>query len=121
MLWGERCDEALAVAWVSRLRAEGRRVYLVGVSGRRVRGKFGVGLVVDIGLDEALALAAEAALVVIPCGEDALEAVRRDPRFDEFLAQAGRVGARFLAHPLAVEGLMGLLPGALVSAVADGG
>lgn len=93
VLWGEGCDEALAVAWVSRLWAEGRRVYLVGVSGRRVRGKFGVELVVDMGLDQALALADQVVLVVLPCDGDAVQAFRRDPRFDGLLARAGQVGA----------------------------
>ncbi len=121
VLWGEGCDEALAVAWVSRLRAEGRRVYLVGVSGRRNRGSYGVAVMPDIGLDEALGLADQAVLVIVPCGEDALEALRRDPRYEQFLALAEKSGARLLAHPLAVEYLAALLPGALVGAMADGG
>ncbi len=119
VLWGEGCDEALAVAWVSRLRAEGRRVYLVGVSGRRNRGSYGVAIMPDIGLDEALGLVQEVALVIIPSGEDALHLFHRDPRFDELLVLDGRVGARFLVHPLAVEYLAALLPGALVGAEAD--
>ena len=94
VLWGERCDEALAVAWVSRLRAEGRRVYLVGVSGRHIRGSYGVAVTPDIGLDEALGLAEQAALVVVPCAEDALHVFHRDPRFDELLVLAEKSGAR---------------------------
>jgi len=110
VLWGEGCDEALAVAWVSRLRAEGRRVYLVGVSGRRNRGSYGVSVAPDIGLDEALALADQTALVIVPCAETVLDALRRDPRFDKFLACTRGV----LAQPQAVESLAGLLAKVLV-------
>ncbi len=71
-----------------------RRVYLVGVSGRRTRGSYGVAVTPDIGLDEALGLVQEAALVIIPCGEDALHVFHRDPRFDVLLVQAEKSGAR---------------------------
>lgn len=99
VLWGEGCDETLAVAWVSHLQAEGRRVYLVGMSGRRVRGKYGVSLTVDIGLDEALALADQAVLVIAPCDEDTLGVFHRDPRFGEFLATVEGAGARIQTFP----------------------
>ena len=102
VLWGEGCDEALAVAWVSRLRAEGRRVYLVGVSGRRVRGKYGVRLAVDIGLDEALGMVRQATLIIVPCGEDVLHTFRRDPRFGEFMALVEQAGAQFLGSRAAL-------------------
>ncbi|MBX3051895.1 MAG: hypothetical protein KF753_10500 [Caldilineaceae bacterium] len=118
VLWGQGCDEVLAVTWVSHLRAQGRRVYLVGVSGRRMRGKFGVGLMCDTGLDQALALAAQAALIVLPCEENALHRFCRDPRFEELLLLAGERGARFLAHPLAVEFLEALLPAAVIDVMA---
>ena len=110
VLWGERCEETQAVAWVSRLRSEGRRVYLVAVSGRRVRGLFGIPLEPDIGLDEALGLVAQVDLIVIPCGLESLNVFRRDPRFDELLVLAGQNGAHFLAHPSAQETVAGLVP-----------
>jgi len=94
VLWGEGCDEVLAVAWVSRLRAEGRRVYLVGVSGRRTRGSYGVSVAPDIGLEEALGLVQKATLVIIPCGEDVLHLFHRDPRFDELLVLAEKSDAK---------------------------
>ncbi|HRJ44110.1 MAG: hypothetical protein KJZ86_05375 [Caldilineaceae bacterium] len=99
VLWGEGCDESLAVAWVSRLRAEGRRVYLVGVSGRRVRGQYGIGLEVDIRLDEALALVEQAELVIVPCKESAVLSFHRDPRFHEFLERAAESGAQVVVCP----------------------
>lgn len=96
VLWGEGCDEALAVAWVSHLRAEGRRVYLVGVSGRRVRGRYGVSLHPDVGLDRALELIGRAGLVIVPCQIEAIEALRRDPRLDELLRLARLAGAQMV-------------------------
>lgn len=110
VLWGECCDEAVAVAWVSRLRAEERRVYLVSVSGRRNRGSFGITIQPDIGLDEALGLAAQTDLLVIPCSLDTLHSFRRDPRLDDLLLLAGQNGTRFLVHPSAQETVAGLLP-----------
>jgi len=99
VLWGEGCDEALAVAWVSHLRAEGRRVYLVGGNGRRVRGKYGVRLVCDMGLDQAVALVSQTVLVILPCDEFALGTLRRDPRFEKLLHLAGQAGAQILRYP----------------------
>lgn len=98
VLWGEGCDESLAVAWVSRLRREGRRVYLVGVSGRRMRGKYGVELVVDMGLDEALGVVQQVDLVIVPCEEDAVHTFSRDPRSIEFLVLAEQAGAEIVEH-----------------------
>lgn len=99
VLWGEGCDESLAVAWVSRLRAEGRRVYLVGISGRRMRGEYGIRLEVDIRLDEALALAEQADLVIVPCKGSAVQSFHRDPRFHEFLGLAAESGAQVVVCP----------------------
>jgi hypothetical protein len=119
VLWGEGCDEALAVAWVSRLRSEGRRVYLVGGNSRRVRGKYGVRLVCDTSLDQAMALVGQTVLVILPCDGDAVQAFRRDPRFEELLVQVGKGSVHFLAHSLAVEFLEALLPGAAISAMTE--
>lgn len=94
VLWGEGCDEAAAVGWVSRLRAQGRRVYLVGGSGRRNRGRRGVTVAPDLGLDDALKLAGQAGLVIVPCELAVVQRLRGDPRFDELLAQTARAGSR---------------------------
>ena len=105
------------MAWVCRLRAEGRRVYLVTVSGRRVRGSYGVALEPDISLDEALGLAAQASLIIIPCAIDALHPFSRDPRLDELLLLAGEAGTQFLANPSAQESIAKLVPGAVLRAL----
>lgn len=112
VLWGEGCDEVLAVGWVRRLRAQGRRVYLVGVSGRRTRGQYGVSLEPDMGLDEGLELAGRAGLVIVPCDMRTAQRLRDDPRLDALLASADRPGTRFLVHP-SVRGIVaGLAPDA---------
>lgn len=67
VLWGERCDELVACTFVTVLRRAGLRVKLVGVSGRRNRGAYGLALTPDLPLHEALPLASHVAAVVIPC------------------------------------------------------
>lgn len=112
VLWGVGCDETLAVGWVSRLRAQGRRVYLVGVSGRRNRGQYGMSLEPDMGLGEGLGLASRAGLMIVPCDPEVLQRLRDDPRIDDLLVLAAQSGARLLVHPSAQKIVAGLAPGA---------
>lgn len=110
VLWGEGCDESLAVLWVSRLRAQGQRVYLVGVSGRRNRGRRGVRVAPDVGLSDALKLMAQIGLVIVPCELSVLQRLRDDPRLDQLLVEAGQAGARLGIHPSVREVIAALAP-----------
>ena len=121
VLWGEGCDETLAVGWVSRLRAEGTRVYLVGVSGRRLRGRYGVGLQMDVGLEEAIALVPRASQVMLPCTGEWLAGLRRDPRFEAILRQAQAAGAVLVAPADAVAIVREIAPDAIIRSDWDGG
>lgn len=110
VLWGEDCDEVLCIDWVSHLRQKGQRVYLVRASGRRVRGRFGVGLVMDIGLDEALEMVRWVGRVILPCDGETVARMGRDPRFEALLSQASQTSTRFLVHPGAVKAIRQIIP-----------
>jgi len=85
VLWGEHCDEASAVLFVTILRAAGLRVWLVGISGKRISGGHGLQLVADLALDQALPLAPQAAVVIVPCPAETLSRFLYDPRLRTFL------------------------------------
>ena len=85
VLWGEKCDEAAAALFVTKLRAAGLRVRVVGISGKRIGGAQGLQLVADLALDQALPLVAQAACVIIPCPAVILARFLHDPRLHNFL------------------------------------
>ncbi len=85
VLWGDQCDEVAAVLFVTMLRAAGLRVWVVGISGKRISGVHGLKLVADLALDQALSLANQAACVIAPCQVETLLHFLRDPRLRSFL------------------------------------
>jgi len=87
VLWGEHFDEAAAVLVVTTLRAAGLRVKVVGLGGRCLKGRHGLGLLADLTLDQALAQADQALCVVVPCSPPIFQRARDDPRVEEFLAR----------------------------------
>jgi len=48
VLWGTHCDGAAAAIFIRSLRAAGLRVWLVGISGRRIAGAHGLRLQPDL-------------------------------------------------------------------------
>lgn len=98
VLWGDQCDEIAAVLFVTTLRAAGLRVWVVGVSGKRIGGVHGLRLIADLALDQALPLAAQAVCVVVPCAAETLAHFLHDPRLRAFLeATTLQNGPLFLA------------------------
>ncbi|MEZ4677394.1 MAG: hypothetical protein R2932_24570 [Caldilineaceae bacterium] len=73
---------------VTAMRAAGLRVWVVGMSGKRIGGLYGLQLVADLALDEALPLADQAACVVVPCPIELLGRFLHDPRLRIFLETA---------------------------------
>jgi hypothetical protein len=88
VLWGDQCDEAAAALFVTGLRGAGLRVWVVGVSGKRISGAHGLRLLADLALDEALPLAPQALCVAIPCTAQTLAHFLHDPRLRAFLQHA---------------------------------
>lgn len=85
VLWGDQCDEVAAALFVTVLRAAGLRVWVVGISGKRIGGAHGLRLMADLALDEALQHTASVICVVIPCTATLLTYFLRDPRVRNLL------------------------------------
>ena len=96
VLWGEQCDEVVAALFITNLRAAGVRVWVVGISGKRIAGAHGLSLVADIALDQAMPLAPQTVAVIIPCLNDQWLHFLNDPRLVTFLNDCLRNQARIL-------------------------
>jgi hypothetical protein len=96
VLWGAQCDEAAATIFITALRAVGLRVWIVGVSGRRIAGNYGIRIQPDLTTGQALPLACRACCVVIPCVDFLLSRFLNDPHVDALLQNAAAVQAQFV-------------------------
>ena len=118
VLWADRFDETLAALFVAELRKAGLRVKLVSLAGQPSPGAYGVTLVPDLTLEQALPLARYATAVVIPCGASGFNRLQNDPRMQEFLVQTSQAGATFVVSQAGVVDLEGVgWPGAVVPPV----
>lgn len=88
VLWGDKFEESAVVTFTTTLRAAGLQVKLVGLTGQRSSGQYGLMLHSDLALGEALALARQARCVIVPCGAAVLKRVENDPRLLDFFQQA---------------------------------
>ncbi len=88
VLWGEQCDEAVATLFVTQLRAAGLRVWLVGMGGKQGAGLYGLRLVPDLTLEEALPLTPQVQAVIVPCSSEQWLRFLNDPRLLRFLQSA---------------------------------
>lgn len=95
VLWGEQCDEAAAALFVTNLRAAGLRVWVVGVSGKRLTGAHGLGLLTDLALDQAITLANGVICLILPCGGERLARLLNDPRLVTLLQVGAAQQAQF--------------------------
>lgn len=98
ILWADRFDETLAALFVAELRKARLRVKLVSLAGQPSSGAYGLTLVPDLTLEQALPMAQQASCVVIPCGDAGLKRLKNDPRLQEFLVQTHNAGATFVLH-----------------------
>lgn len=114
VLWGEQCDEAAAALFVTTLRAAGERVWVVGISGKRNGGAYGLRLIADLALDQAVPLASQAAAVIIPCSHDHWLTFLNDPRLLAFLTACAAHDAMILLATPASHHDLGLPPTAWV-------
>lgn len=105
VLWADRFDEALAALFVAELRKAGLRVKLVSLASQPSSGAYGLTLVPDLTLEQALPLVGQASCVVIPCGAAGLKRLKNDPRLQEFLVQAHNADAAFIVHQSGVNDL----------------
>lgn len=90
VLWADRFDETAAALFVAELRRSGVRVKLVSLVSHPSPGAYGVSLVPDLTLEQALPLARYASAVIIPCGASGLSRLQNDPRLQEFLVNTSQ-------------------------------
>lgn len=98
VLWGSGFEEAMAAIFITELRRANRRVRLVGLTRRAIGGAYGLALVPDLSLDEALPLVAKAAWVIVPYRSTGLGQLLTDPRLPVFFRAASQAG--FITGPL---------------------
>ncbi|MEX1020483.1 MAG: DJ-1/PfpI family protein [Litorilinea sp.] len=96
VLWGEAFKEIPATIFVGELRRAGVRVKIVGLNAQRTTGHFGLKLVPDITLDEALKLVERAICIIIPGDFEQLQQFHHDPRVEELLTRARNNHARVI-------------------------
>src|SRR5688500_3710213 len=105
VLWGKDCEEVTATLFVTAPRGAGLRVKLVGLVTRQTAGLYGLALVPDMTLEQALPLANRARGVVIPCGVRGLQCFDNDPRLLEFFSHARENKAKFVMGEASTKGL----------------
>lgn len=105
VLWADRFDETIAALFVAELRKAGLRVKLVSLAGQPSSGAYGLTLVPDLTLEQALPLAQQASCVVIPCGDAGLKRLKSDPRLQEFLARTQDADAVYVVNQLGTSEL----------------
>lgn len=104
ILWGDKFEEAAVVTFTTTLRDTGLHVKVVGLTGQRSTGKYGMVLCSDLTLGQALALANQAICVIVPCSAATLKRIENDPRVIDFFQRAETNHARFvLNHAEAFE------------------
>lgn len=86
----------MATIFVTELRAAGLPVKLVGLHAQQLGGAHGLSLLPDLTLGQALALAGQAASVIMPCTAGELLPFKIDPRLADFLSRARANNALFV-------------------------
>lgn len=119
VLWADKFEALPATVFVTELRRAGLRVKVVGLTSRRIFGSYGLALLPDLTLDQALALAACTICLIIPQTVSGLQSLKNEPRLRRFLERAGQNQARLVVGPLNGGDLhnVGLFPAALVKKV----
>lgn len=106
VLWGKRCQEVPTAVFVTTLRAAGVQVKLVGLSGQQTEGAYGLALLFDLTLSEALALAHTVTCVIIPCRASLVACFQNDPRLGQLLQTVCSHGARVIVSEECIRDLL---------------
>lgn len=99
VFWGNNFEEAATVTFVTEFRDMGFKVKLVGLTPFPVSGAYGLALIPDLSLAQALPLANQTMCIIIPSTVPNIRKLENDPRIIEFLQEA------CINHPLFVIGL----------------
>jgi len=87
VLWGDRFTEVAATIFVCKLREAGLKVRVVGLTPQPIQGAYGLALVPDMMLDQALLLATQVICLIIPYASSSIRRLTNDPRLREFFGQ----------------------------------
>ena len=87
ILWGDQFNEVMATLFASELRAAGWRTWFVGLHGAEHAGRYGVTLVADLSLGEALRAPERMVCLVAPCPQ-AMVSEHLDPRLRDLVQKA---------------------------------
>lgn len=96
VLWADHCEETAATIFITELRKAGLRVKVVGLSRKQATGVFGMALVPDLTLEQALPLAAQTRCFIIPCSLQVAQRLKNAPHLQAFLDQARANRAKFV-------------------------
>lgn len=100
VLWGEHFEESVLVTFTTILREAGLHAKVVGLTGVRSTGKYGMVLYADLTLSQALPVAAQAVCVIVPCSAATLKRAENDPRVSDFFQRAAVNEAQFILSHL---------------------
>lgn len=107
ILWGRQLDAVAATIFATELRRVGLSTRLVGMQARPARSQFGVVLIPDLALDDALAAVDPIACLIVPGQWKDVEALLYDPRLLELINRVHRQDGLFFigGHPGAHRGI----------------
>jgi len=103
VLWANRFDETTAAIFVTELRKAGLRVKLVSLAGQPTPGAYGLSLVPDMTLEEALPLANQAVAVILPCNAQQMKRMQSDPRLVGFMQVTHEANAQIVVNQALVD------------------
>lgn len=96
ILWADQFEEAVATIFLTEFRRAGLSVKFVGLSHPWTKGAYGLILVPDLTLEQALPLASKVICTVIPCKSSRLKHLQADPRMQNFLMEGQANQAIFI-------------------------
>ena len=110
VLWADNFDEVATAVFVTELRKAGLRVKVVGLTPRQLSGIYGLILVPDLTLDQALAVAEQAICLVIPHNLQGVWSLDYDPRVKQLFISISANQGRFVIGPSTPSTANQLLP-----------
>ena len=96
VLWGNQFQEVAAAVFVGELRCAGLPVKLVSLSRKSITGLYGLTLLPDLTLEQALPMASQAIAIIIPSGSQGAKQLENDPRLTGFFKEAHANNAEFV-------------------------
>lgn len=100
VLWAENFEEAPATIFVTELRKAGLRVKVVSLTHQQTSGVYGLALVPDLTLEQAMPFITQICCLIIPCSLRLAQNLKKDPRLHDFFEQLRSNQTRFVTGQL---------------------